>query len=34
MHKERLVEFDRTADTVVVLPPGEALVETCLSEHL
>jgi hypothetical protein len=34
MHADRLIEFDRTAQTVVILPPGEAQVESELAEHL
>ena len=34
LHQDRLVEFDRGADAVLILPPGEALVERDLSEHL
>ena len=34
MHAARLVEYDRDAQTVVILPPGDALVERELAEYL
>jgi hypothetical protein len=34
LHRDRLIEYDREAGTVVVLPPGDALVENTLSDHL
>lgn len=34
LHSDRLIEYDRASGTVLLLPPGELLVETTLAEHL
>lgn len=34
LHRDRLIEYDRAAATVVVLPPGDVIVETTLADHL
>ena len=34
LHRDRLIEYKRDAGAVVVLPPGDLLVETALAVHL